>query len=66
MLVYFLSGKLPWQGLKADSWDEKRELILQKKRQTSVDALCDGLPEGIRRYMELVRALRDDEQPDYG
>ena len=46
MLVYFLKGSLPWQGIKGAGNDKKLkyELILQKKSAVTFEALCDGLP----------------------
>jgi casein kinase 1 len=41
--MYFLRGKLPWQGLKASSKKEKYEKIGRKKRDTPIEDLCKGL-----------------------
>ena len=45
VLLYFLRGELPWQGLKAKNMKEKYEKIMEKKISTSVDYLCKGFPE---------------------
>jgi serine/threonine protein kinase len=42
--LYFLKGKLPWQGLKAANRTKKYEYILDKKVNTPPEALCSGLP----------------------
>jgi hypothetical protein len=44
VLVYFLRGELPWQGLKAKTTKEKYEKIMEKKISTQVDALCKDFP----------------------
>lgn len=44
VLIYFLNGKLPWQGLKADSNIDKYKLIQDKKLSTSIEELCEGAP----------------------
>lgn len=44
VLMYFLRGQLPWQGLRAESNNEKYKLILEKKMSTSIDELCHGFP----------------------
>ncbi len=44
MLVYFMRGELPWQGLKAKTMKEKYEKIMEKKIATQIDALCKGFP----------------------
>jgi len=51
MLVYFLKGSLPWQGLKARNPQRKYSLILEKKQSVSVSALCHGLPLQFAEYL---------------
>lgn len=55
VLVYFLKGVLPWQGLKAKNAQKKYQLILQKKQQVSVSALCAGCPAQFAEF--LVRSI---------
>ncbi|XP_055388916.1 casein kinase I-like [Condylostylus longicornis] len=44
-LIYFASGlRLPWQGLKAATKEEKYAAITKKKSSTPIDTLCSGLP----------------------
>ncbi|OAP54674.1 hypothetical protein AYL99_11122 [Fonsecaea erecta] len=64
MLVYFMRGRLPWQGLKAKR-DAKYLLVLEKKQTISTHELCAGLPTEFEDYMNYVRNLRDEDQPDY-
>jgi len=64
MLVYFMRGRLPWQGLKAKR-DAKYLLVLEKKQATSASALCAGLPAEFEDYINSVDNLRDEDQPDY-
>ena len=42
--LYFLRGMLPWQGLKANSRNEKYNEIKKKKLAVSIDKLCEGYP----------------------
>jgi serine/threonine protein kinase len=44
VLIYFLKGSLPWQGLHGQSSEEKYRLIYEKKRETSLVDLCSGTP----------------------
>ena len=44
VLMYFLRGSLPWQGLKANTKKQKYERILEKKISTSTEMLCKGFP----------------------
>jgi serine/threonine protein kinase len=65
VLLYFLRGSLPWQGLQAATESDKDELIKKKKASFSVETLCDGLPVEFVRYMDHVRSLRFNQRPDY-
>lgn len=65
VLMYFLRGSLPWQGLKANTKTQKYERILEKKISTSTEMLCKGFPAEFRSYFEHVRSLRFDDRPDY-
>ncbi|KZT33978.1 kinase-like protein [Sistotremastrum suecicum HHB10207 ss-3] len=65
VFMYFLRGGLPWQGLKAATNKQKYEKIGQKKESTPISELCEGFPEHFATYMNYVRKLGFDEQPDY-
>lgn len=65
VLMYFLRGSLPWQGLKANSKKQKYERILERKISTSTEMLCKGFPAEFRSFFEHVRSLRFDDRPDY-
>src|SRR5436190_10252489 len=65
VFIYFLRGSIPWQGLKAETWKQKEELILERKKTTSMEELCDGLPKEFQLYLKHVRSLSFDETPDY-
>jgi len=65
VLMYFLRGSLPWQGMKAATNKQKYEKIGEKKRTTSIKDLCEGFPEEFAIYMNYVRKLGFEETPDY-
>lgn len=65
VLMYFIRGSLPWQGLKANTKKQKYEKIMEKKMSTPSDVLCKGHPNEFRAYFEYCRALRFDDKPDY-
>lgn len=65
MLIYFLKGRLPWQGLQGQTKEERLHNIYSVKRSTSLEDLCDRLPVEILHYMKYCRLLRFTEQPDY-
>lgn len=43
-MLYFLTGRLPWHGLRADSKQLKYQLILDRKVSISLDELCSDVP----------------------
>ncbi|KEH37488.1 casein kinase I-like protein [Medicago truncatula] len=65
VLMYFLRGSLPWQGLQARTKREKYEKISEKKVSTSIEALCRGYPTEFASYFHYCRSLRFDDRPDY-
>lgn len=65
VLIYFLRGKLPWQGIMANARKQKYELIMKKKMETSLDELCFSLPVQLKQYMEYCRGLNFDQTPNY-
>jgi len=65
VLVYFSRGQLPWQGLKANTKEEKYHRIMECKQATSVEELCGNCPAGIAAYYNYCRALHFEDRPDY-
>lgn len=65
MLIYFLRGSLPWQGLKATDKKEKEELVLEMKQRMKAGDLCKGLPVEFASYFGLIPSLESDQAPDY-
>ncbi|MES1914527.1 MAG: hypothetical protein MHM6MM_006588 [Cercozoa sp. M6MM] len=68
LLVYFLKGRLPWQGLKqrkAKKLTEQFCAIREVKEFMTPAMLCEGLPQEFAQYIEYCRNLRYSETPDY-
>ena len=65
VLMYFLRGGLPWQGLKIRSKEDRYKKILAKKKETSSEELCKGFPDEFKEFVEYTRNLEYTEQPDY-
>lgn len=65
VLVYFLKGSLPWQGIKAMDRRNKYRKITEKKLATPIELLCKNLPYQFIDYFQYVRHLRFADKPDY-
>ncbi|EDO07854.1 putative casein kinase I [Babesia bovis T2Bo] len=65
VLLYFMRGSLPWQGLKANSKKDKYDKISEKKIAIPVDLLCKQLPFEFVTFINYARSLRFEDRPDY-
>lgn len=63
--IYLLKGSLPWMGLDAKDRKAKYEKICQVKAKTSLEKLCEDLPEEFINYLNSVKSLRFAETPNY-
>jgi len=64
VLIYFLRGILPWQGLKAKTASRKYRMIMEKKQAVTVMELCQGCPVQFQDYLNYCRSLTFDGKPD--
>ena len=58
-LIYFMKGKLPWSKVY------HTEEIKLKKIITSLDELCEGIPEEFKELLKYARNMKFEEKPDY-
>ena len=67
MLVYFLKGILPWQGLKRKGKNKREylQMIGVQKLNTKVSDLCKNLPPCFEKYIKYCKKLGFSESPDY-
>mmetsp|Transcript_35548 Transcript_35548/g.65851 ORF Transcript_35548/g.65851 Transcript_35548/m.65851 type:complete len:388 (-) Transcript_35548:151-1314(-) len=65
MLMYFNLGKLPWQGLKARTKQEKYDKIGNKKMDVPIPTLCKGFPKEFELYLTYCRQLGFSQKPNY-
>ncbi|CAN1233310.1 Casein kinase 1-like protein 10 [Linum perenne] len=65
VLMYFLRGSLPWQGLKAGTKKQKYDRISEKKMLTPIEVLCKSYPSEFTSYFHYCRSLRFEDKPDY-
>jgi serine/threonine protein kinase len=65
VLMYFLRGSLPWQGLQVHKGEDRYKKILNKKKSTSAEELCAGFPKQFVDYINYTRNLEFEADPDY-
>lgn len=64
-MVYFLKGRLPWQGLKAETKQERYDKIREYKEKITPYELCLDLPKEIHSFCFYVRNLGYEDMPNY-
>ena len=69
VLIYLMKGKLPWQGLKVKTKQERSTKVCDIKSSISVEKLCKGCPEEFQEimisYFHHVKNLGFEEAPNY-
>ncbi|KAG2740809.1 kinase-like protein [Suillus brevipes Sb2] len=63
MLIYFLLGSLPW--LTSNHEKLSTSDILERKVDTTIADLCDGIPSEFANILVYLRSLSFSEDPDY-
>lgn len=65
VLLYFLRGSLPWQGLRVERREDRYKKIFEKKKATTPEELCAGFPQELAEYVKYTRGLEFEQNPDY-
>jgi casein kinase 1 len=65
MLIRFLKGTLPWNGIKDCDRDARNEKITQVKLHTTPEALCSDLPNEFLVVLDHIRRLSYEMTPNY-
>lgn len=65
VLMYFLRGTLPWQGLPIKNKEDRYVKIMEKKRDTTPAELCKGYPKQFEEYIEYTHKMEYEQDPDY-
>ena len=65
IIMYFIRGSLPWQGLKVNKEEDRYKKICDKKKATSAKELCNGYPKQLEDFINYTRNLKFMEVPDY-
>ena len=65
VLMYFLRGRLPWQGIPVKNKEDRYRKIMEKKMATPAEVLCDGYPQEFTDYINYTRNLQYEQDPNY-
>ena len=65
IIMYFIRGSLPWQGLKVNRKEDRYKKICEKKKETSAKDLCSGFPSEFESFVSYTRGLQFTEVPNY-
>ena len=65
LLIFFLKGALPWQGIKEKNKDNLYKRILDSKIKIKIEEIGRDLPAPFCEFLEYSKNLKYEEQPDY-
>jgi len=65
VLLYFIRGSLPWQGLQIKPHEDRYVKIMEKKESTALVDLCKGFPDEFVTYLNYCKSLKFEERPNY-
>jgi hypothetical protein len=65
LILYFLMGSLPWQGLKIASKTQRFKEITRLKKTLNIDKICQNFPPEITLFCKYTRKLGFTENPKY-
>lgn len=65
VLAYLINGRLPWQGLKLKDRAHKWRIILAKKKEATLEELCQNCPVVLYDFIVYCRAMRFNQRPKY-
>ena len=65
VMIYFLKGSLPWQGMVINNPKKKYDKIKKLKLETKLTDLCNGLPIEMVKFIQYARDMKFEDRPDY-
>ena len=65
MIIYFLMKKLPWQGVKANTLQNRYKKIYYMKKNLINNDIFKSLPEEIQNFYKDIKKLKFEEKPNY-
>ena len=65
IILYFLNGKLDWDGIKSKTKEEKIQKIMEKKEEFKKNKEYKKLPEILSHIFQYVYSINFEEKPNY-
>ena len=65
MIIFFMRGKLPWQGVTGTKKMERYLKIYKMKKNVTPEDLCKSLPAQMVQFTKYVKHLEFEQEPDY-
>ena len=65
IILYFLTKKLPWQGIVAKSMAKRYKKIFYKKKELEKWEKFKEIPLQIQTFIKYCRSLKFTQDPDY-
>ena len=65
MILYFIMKKLPWQGVRANTQQNRYKKIYYMKKKLMENESFKELPLHIQNFYKNIKKLKFDEEPNY-
>ncbi|XP_055351101.1 casein kinase I-like [Paramacrobiotus metropolitanus] len=65
LIIYFLRGRLPWQGMGIKDRQKKVKAVGLRKKTIPLDELCANCPPQLQDYIKYVRSIQFYAEPKY-
>ena len=65
MMIYFMKGHLPWQGMVSSNPNKKYDKIKKLKMKIKLEELCAGLPKETITFIQYARDMGYEDKPNY-
>ena len=65
VIIYLYMGSLLWSGLKFKDIIQGIIKTKEIREKLSIENICKGMPKEMNNYMNYVKNLKYEEQPDY-
>ena len=65
MLIFFMRGDLPWEGVEAKNKTDKYRKIYRLKKLYTPEKLCQNLPKEMSEFLRYCRNLDFEQEPNY-